>query len=633
MLPAWWPSDKPFLVGDVIGKLALLPNQSVQCGVTSPPYWGLRDYQVEGQLGLEPTPEEYVANMVEVFRAFWRVLRDDGTLWLNLGDSYAGNREKATESATATCGNTKEDCCAKFNKVVSGLKPKDLVGIPWRVAFALQSDGWYLRSDIIWHKPNPMPESCTDRPTKSHEYIFLLTKNDVYYFDNEAIKEKQAEETLSDKRENGHENRGGKFNLALECGVQGSKFYRPTGGMRNRRSVWRITTKPYGNAMDYTNADYVGKDGKPYKVSPSCPIHSHVLTNQTTDTLECGEQLNPVQNHNPGTYPHHAKEPLSEQSATNPRDNHDARLSKKDCLNPNISQKQTLESTTVNKIQSNQTEHTLGVENHDHTMNTELYGDTQTGMTDYSLPSNVQIATLHNNQNRKKGRVPSTNLPCISSGENPSCTQRIGEEPEKIDLGVHTGESNTSADSSLSAFGLSVQTPYHNADKSKTCKPVCTCTICTFSHFAVFPPEIPEICIKAGTSEKGACPKCGSPWERVMETKRENSISRQDRQTATGGAITGGVGKNFPETTSKTIGWQPTCSCGIKETTPCIVLDPFAGSGTTIVVAEQLGRIGLGIDLNPSIAKHYRNRLAGGDVGNVGDIFTFDEKGAPEAPE
>lgn len=177
---------------DALKGLSLLLDNSINCCVTSPPYWNLRDYGVNGQIGLEPTIEEYVTKIVGVFREVKRVLRPDGTLWLNLGDCY-------TPSAPGTMGDnihiegTKE-ATKRARKIMRpqippGLKPKDLVGIPWRAAFALQSDGWYLRSDIIWHKPNPMPESVKDRPTKAHEYIFLPSKSKRYYYDYELIKE------------------------------------------------------------------------------------------------------------------------------------------------------------------------------------------------------------------------------------------------------------------------------------------------------------------------------------------------------------------------------------------------------------------------------------------------------------
>ena len=177
-----------------------LRDGCVQTVVTSPPYWGLRDYGVSGQIGLEPTPEDYVATMVAVFREVRRVLRDDGTVWLNLGDSYAVRRYWRRSEAVRQIGSrrriaarisTRQAFRAEWRRheVLAGLKPKDLCGIPWRVAFALQADGWYLRSDIIWAKPNPMPESVTDRPTRSHEYIFLLSKSERYFYDADAIRE------------------------------------------------------------------------------------------------------------------------------------------------------------------------------------------------------------------------------------------------------------------------------------------------------------------------------------------------------------------------------------------------------------------------------------------------------------
>ena len=179
------------IVGDCLKSLKKMDDCSVQSVITSPPYWGLRDYGEDGQVGLEATPEEYVEKMVEIFREVKRVLRDDGTLWLNLGDSYNGSGGPGSQVDTLKKGGYGK-IFKKFdnpNRNYSGLKPKDLVGIPWRVAFALQADGWYLRQDIIWSKPNCMPESVKDRCTKSHEYIFLLTKSRHYYYDNEAIKE------------------------------------------------------------------------------------------------------------------------------------------------------------------------------------------------------------------------------------------------------------------------------------------------------------------------------------------------------------------------------------------------------------------------------------------------------------
>jgi DNA modification methylase len=283
-------TSQRIIAGDCIEGLRTLPDASVHCCVTSPPYWGLRDYGHEGQIGLESTPEAYVSRMVEVFREVRRVLREDGTLWLNLGDSYAGSwgnqgrketrgkqrpingpmmqRLKAQPVHEIECC-LDDDCTCQAGDENGGiypdkktrtgswvndhptLKPKDLVGIPWRVAFALQSDGWWLRQDIIWHKPNPMPESVRDRCTKAHEYVFLLTKSERYYYDADAVSEavacvrgpgnrKPLKGVVEDPKK--HATRAGLHKAAERWREEGPPE------SRNRRSVWTVTTKPYGGA-------------------------------------------------------------------------------------------------------------------------------------------------------------------------------------------------------------------------------------------------------------------------------------------------------------------------------------------------------------------------------------------------
>jgi len=198
------------LLGDAQHVLARLPRESVQCVVTSPPYWGLRDYAVEGQIGLEETLPQFLNRLVAIFREVHRVLKPDGTLWLNIGDGYtSGNRgwRAPDKKNPARAMSVRPD-------TPDGLKPKDLLGIPWRLAFALQDDGWYLRTDIVWNKPNAMPESVKDRPTRSHEYIFMFSKSERYYYDHETVKE---------DRDDGK-------------------------GKRNRRSVWDVNTEPFKEA-------------------------------------------------------------------------------------------------------------------------------------------------------------------------------------------------------------------------------------------------------------------------------------------------------------------------------------------------------------------------------------------------
>lgn len=272
--PAPYLRDADFTLwqGDARDVLRGLPAESIHCCVTSPPYWGLRDYGDESQLGLEATPDEYVAHLVEVFREIRRVLRRDGTVWLNLGDSYsqggyAGDDAPANaareEQGTGTYGTFKwsprvherqgrEKRQRKASDI--GLKPKDMVGIPWKVAFALQADGWYLRADIIWSKPNPMPESVSDRPTKAHEYLFLLSKSARYFYDADAIRDPVEWANGDVTREELNANRSSYKPGSASNMNEGEHVTKSDAGLplnpagRNKRSVWEIATESYVGA-------------------------------------------------------------------------------------------------------------------------------------------------------------------------------------------------------------------------------------------------------------------------------------------------------------------------------------------------------------------------------------------------
>jgi len=348
------------IVADVLTGLARLEDQSVHCVITSPPYWNQRDYQINGQIGLEPTPVEYVTKLVKVFREVWRVLRDDGTVWLNLGDSYAGS--------------------GKAGKKIN-MKPKDLIGLPWRVAFALQADGWYLRSDIIWSKSNSKPESCVDRPTNAHEHVFLLAKRARYFYDNEAIKEPYARKYQDGPGFGGFANKKNSKYRIIDN--QGNGPNAKVGSGCNKRSVWSIPTVPFPKA-----------------------------------------------------------------------------------------------------------------------------------------------------------------------------------------------------------------------------------------HFATYPPGLVEPCIKAGTSERGVCPKCGNPWRRMVETNR--SYTPVDPTTLKGEIRSSKMKlyrSNSKETgeiegqiETVTIGWQPSCSCGL-DPIPATVLDPFFGAGTTGLVTTKLRRNCIGVEISPKYAKMAKKRI------------------------
>jgi DNA modification methylase len=248
------------LLGNNIETLKTLPDSSVNCCVTSPPYYGLRNYETEGQIGLEETPNEYIEKLVGVFREVKRVLRDDGTLWVVIADSYAGSGKggsptdrgyKQSTNAGSSLGNAylKDhetiERCNVTSKTFEGIKAKDLIGIPWMLAFSLRADGWFLRQDIVWAKPNPMPESVTDRCTKSHEYIFLLSKSPRYYFNSNVIKEPAVNPPALRDRANE------KSNITMPNGTarfsQGMREYNAD-GKRNKRDVWTVSTKPYSGA-------------------------------------------------------------------------------------------------------------------------------------------------------------------------------------------------------------------------------------------------------------------------------------------------------------------------------------------------------------------------------------------------
>jgi len=367
-----------------------IASGTVQTCVTSPPYYGLRSYLDTDnplkhiEIGLEPTPEEYIANMVAVFREVKRVLRDDGTLWLNIGDSYASSTKGSGGPSAKQDSNAGSRYCSI--KINHGVKDKDLIGIPWLLAFALRADGWWLRQDIIWAKPNPMPESVTDRCTKSHEYIFLLSKSQRYYYDNVAVMEPVSPN--SDFREKPdhctpYDIGTGKTGSQLGNGSRGN----PAG--RNKRDVWTIATQPYSEA-----------------------------------------------------------------------------------------------------------------------------------------------------------------------------------------------------------------------------------------HFATYPPKLIEPCILAGTSDKGACPECGAPWERVVEkiggtigkgwTDHKHDLERGMSQDGCSGLGNKDIGNGKYRVSS--IGWQPSCTCNAGEPVPCIVLDPFNGSGTTGLVALKHRRRYIGVDLSMEYLAMSKRRTAEIDV-------------------
>lgn len=536
--------------GDCLAVMRSFPEKSINCCVTSPPYYGLRDYGVDGQMGLEATPQEYVSKMVEVFREVRRVLRDDGTLWLNLGDSYASSGGER-EYGSSDSGVGRGPGTRRHNVLVSHQKQKDLIGIPWRVAFALQEDGWYLRSDIIWHKPNPMPESVTDRPTKGHEYVFLLAKSKKYYYDNEAIKE-----PFSDKRMGNPGRYRWKQGAGGVAGCGEHSFNRGDGIVegwnvngditgRNRRTVWTIPTKPFTGA--FIGCDYVGSDGKPYKVSPDCPIHSHLLGSQKICNALYGGSLASSQNRTLGTDSDPSQGSSCEVSPTTALENPSSLQSTKDCLQESNCDGQTPRNSGDCKKSNAHSEPISGVQTPAHTKHIIGRRVDQVENLDFENLGCALIANEHNIGTHRKGLDPETN-PSYNSCEGiPGRTERIEVLLSCSGPDPYNGESKTSEDCASSEMGFdpSSYNLCHNADIQRSSSHhICTCKVYKVDHFAVMPEALVEPCILAG------CPEGGT------------------------------------------------------------VLDPFFGAGTVGAVARKLGRHYVGIELNPEYIEIAQARIA-----------------------
>ena len=601
-----------------------LPDASVQTCVTSPPYWGLRSYAGEqqqvwggdpehahewsgheqrgqtggtgkstlgaasgghgisrmseagilrsqvrqattptissafcpcgawyGALGLEPTPELYVAHLVEVFREVRRVLRKDGTLWLNLGDSYNNI------GGTVGGGKNVEARQRTLRTWAVGLKPKDLVGIPWMVAFALRADGWYLRSDIIWHKPNPMPESVTDRPTKAHEYLFLLTKSERYFYDADAIREPITDvASVLRHKDTGRGDQG----YAVASG-QGLRPQRNSnsglGGNvetgRNKRTVWTVATRPFPNVP----ARRAGVGGTDRRWSPGCPVHEDQRHLDATD--ECGEPLTASQS---GSTTHSGDHPAQSQPSAH--------------------------APIVQR----------------------LVAETSLDSSDSLALASAQTATPRSTQSRRTARAPETSQHETGGAGLAPHTGGISQSPEPAATVVRSPESSIEA-----GYAEDEQDSYREPETPS--RSACTCTsMQSISHFAVYPPDLIEPCILAGSSPK-ACGVCGAPWERVVRrSDASNETNERIADYDVGGLVKGSPadrvrrldGKNYEHVRVATNDWKPTCAHD-DGSGQSVVLDPFNGSGTTGVVAVRHNREYVGVDISDEYMGLARQRI------------------------
>jgi len=483
------------VIGDCRETMRAWASQGVkaQMCVTSPPYFGLRSYLPDDspdkplEIGLEETPEQYVARMVEVFRCVRDVLADDGTLWINIGDSYAGggggNYSKGTRN------NSGQNITNVRNRTdwldSTGLKPKDLIGIPWMLAFALRADGWYLRQDIIWHKPNPMPESVRDRCTKAHEYVFLLSKSERYYFDSEAMKEPAV-----------HAGRipGGNNKVDASRRDAARDMTVPVAETRNRRSVWTVATRPYNGKKALT--DYVGDDGKPYTASPDCPIHGHLSRKRTAGTLGYGGQQGQSRTGNVGTDSRHAASPAyAEQSKTFHNSEASAECS---------SQQRMPESSHESKTDSRLTAHISGAGKQPCSGCNSACGAHPDCGAGCSRQCSFSTANSHSTGESKTGRDPATNQPCMPCAETDNHTQSKSNQHGLFeqDRGIFESsilKGETSVRPLQDIHSRNAGTSSELVSMAYEAGKKCTCNEVIIDHFATFPPALIEPCILAGS--------------------------------------------------------------------------------------------------------------------------------------
>ena len=541
-----------------------LDDGTVQCVVTSPPYWGLRDYGLgDSGIGLEPTPEEYVANIVQVFREVWRVLRDDGTLWLNLGDSYSGSGGENGNGGIGGDTAEKHGLYRNNPRKRTGLKPKDLVGIPWRVAFALQADGWYLRSDIIWAKPNPMPESVTDRPTKSHEYLFLLAKG-------------QGKSRVVEFSRLPSEVVHFSKDLGTQAGVPGI--------------VPRLCVDLATAIFD--RAQHQEEFGLP-------PFYAEVWKKRPDGSD--GDFVRGL--------------PVEHRAAVWAARLLDADATTKEFLSELYRLGVTLSDGDNLLIGGGVTKLPLppGVFRHGDA-SVRVHDAGQVCECDFLhakivLRSSGPCNYYYDAEAIKEQSVGTWNSAEDWAGREALTAPELEKGADRVlqrtrGFGTHHPDEDKTGRNRRTVWTIPTQ-PYRGA------------------HFATFPERLVEPCILAGTSPK-CCGACGAPWERVTEITRtfESGSGRSGNMPAgkNGPALQGGGDtldvRRGPVVHSETIGWRPPCNHDDDDDTgSCLVLDCFAGTGTVGVVAQKHGRRFVGVDMQPKYLELARERIASAPIG------------------
>lgn len=715
------------LHGDAAAVLATLPDGAFHTCVTSPPYYGLRSYlpddhpDKELEIGLEQTPDEYISRLVAVFREVRRVLRDDGTLWVNIGDSYAstppGNKtvgvsaKSGLNGVNGESGRYRETLAAghatkRDTSKLAGIKPKDLIGIPWLLAFALRADGWYLRSEIIWAKRNCMPESVKDRPTRAHETLFLLTKRPTYFYDSVAIEE-AGDVPAGTRAAKGSGARG----AVKDVNGRPPEYWEYT-GRRNKRTVWTMATKPFKEAhFACVDADTECLTATGWKrhadIRPGmlaaqfdmsaqrlswAPVETVARYSVTDQEMVVGscrdmdmwltpnhrtviQRRHPRSRHLQAPLIVHADELLASHNvptaaewefigdATVPlewaellgwyvAEGHES----KDSLAVELYQSESANSAKCGRI-----EELLRQTGAEWTKATckRIWRGRAADLTAYrilgysavrlremapakklpwacTLWSADRIEALLAGMIAGDGHVRQDGRQCFVQKDNEQCglvqalAMRLGMSAtmsvRRDGIGVvyltkHQTRSFRGKNGAGSAPSRRLYTGIVWCPKLPVGTWVARRNGKPFITGNTFPPELPETCIRAGTSERGCCPGCGAPWGRQVERVDlgwDGSKYGERALAAAGGAKTGGtqrstLGSSQGELVgqSRTTGWAQPCSCAPIAPIPCRVLDPFAGAGTTGLVADRLRRDATLIDLSDAYQRMQRDRIAG----------------------
>lgn len=592
--------------GDSLSVLKSFDSESVDLVITSPPYYGLRDYGVANQIGQEKTPQEYIQNLMRIMDECKRVLKKTGSIWVNIGDSYGGTGSKGD------CKDPKykEGRNGDSLTISSKQSPKSLLAIPERFVIAMTDSNWIRRNSVIWYKPNCMPSSTKDRFTVDFEYFYFFTKSQKYYFKTQY--ELAKEESMERYK---YQFKDSKRRELYKTGSFSKDSYIDFTGLRLKRCVWKIPTKPFNGSKFL--ADYVGQDGKPYKASPSCPFHGHLVVQPIQQKVQYDAQSKASLNHNPDIYNYHVPKPDVESLSNSWNSNYMNNVSNEQQQNQpnNYGNKNNHEHEVQNVHTLNDNEQIPS-----HTKYSHTPYEQKPYNTDSSHHIDSPTAILHNKENHKNISriIQYDNVSVKTPYDKPDISQTDVNDVYHLDISLNKRLEDYVSDEKV--LNPLVQTPDYIVDTSTLIKNIgktdkCVCTEIKTDHFAVFPEYLVETPIEACCPSE-ICNKCGKPkvkkFKSVLGYGIKESKTRATKSTADNTFRLRGRQQYY-----RSLGYESTpyvedgftdcgCNAGFHSG---VVLDPFMGAGTVGVVAKKLGRRFVGVELNPEYIKISERRI------------------------